>query len=127
MSTPNFCYENRCIAITDEDINNDNLPEIEDRCHSQSNPNYCSYLLKEQPEGCGFLQAVITCAYYEGACLDYLPFPYDGMTDEEMAEAWAKEDAIMDAFLDQIRDGYGYQELICAGIFSNGEAIYKTI
>ena len=126
MSTANFNYANRCIAISEEDLNDENYPEREDKCHSEGNRNYASYLLKNQPPECGILQAVMTYAYYEGACIDYLAFPYDGMTDEEIDEAYDREKPIMNAFLDKIRDDHGYQELACVGRFSNGEAIYEV-
>ena len=62
MATSNFFYKNRCVAISDEDFENGNLPECE-----------CDYFGRNKM----LLQRVlmfnitINIGYYEGGCIDY--------------------------------------------------------
>ena len=62
MSTSNFYYKNRCVAISDEDFENGNLPECE-----------CDYFGRNKM----LLQRVlmfnitINIGYYTGGCIDY--------------------------------------------------------
>ena len=75
MATGNFCYENRCVVVTNDDYEIGNLPEMGE-CVDNSR-NYPSYLLKEFE----FWVVVLTAGYYEGACIDYIKHhkrsPYD--------------------------------------------------
>lgn len=75
MATGNFCYENRCVVVTDDDYEIDNLPEMGERVDNSR--NYPSYLIKEFE----FWDVVISAGYYEGACIDYIEHhehsPYD--------------------------------------------------
>lgn len=75
MATGNFCYENRCVVVTDDDYEMDNLPEMGERVDNSR--NYPSYLIKEFE----FWDVVISAGYYEGACIDYIEHhehsPYD--------------------------------------------------
>ena len=75
MATSNFCYENRCVVVTDDDYEIGNLPEMGE-CVDNSR-NYPSYLIEEFE----FWVVVLTVGYYEGACIDYIEHhkhsPYD--------------------------------------------------
>ena len=75
MATGNFCYENRCVVVTNDDYEMDNLPEM-GVCVDNSR-NYPSYLIEEFE----FWDVVLTAGYYEGACIDYIEHhnrsPYD--------------------------------------------------
>lgn len=75
MSAANFCYENRCVVVTNDDFEMDNIPERE-KC-IDNNSSYPSWLIKEFD----FWEVVLTSAYYEGACIDYIEHhkhsPYD--------------------------------------------------
>lgn len=75
MATGNFCYEHRCVVVTDGDYEMDNLPEMGE-CVDNSR-NYPSYLIEEFE----FWDVVLTAGYYEGACIDYIEHhkhsPYD--------------------------------------------------
>ena len=75
MATGNFCYENRCVVVTDDDYEIGNLPEMGE-CVDNSR-NYPSYLIEEFE----FWVVVLTAGYYEGACIDYIEHhkrsPYD--------------------------------------------------
>lgn len=75
MATGNFCYENRCVVVTDGDYEMGNLPEMGE-CVDNSR-NYPSYLIEEFE----FWDVVLTAGYYEGACIDYIEHhkrsPYD--------------------------------------------------
>ena len=68
MATGNFFYQNRCVVITDDDYEIGNVPEREDCVVSDR--NFPSYRI----EGSCFdhWDVVITAAYYEGACIDYI-------------------------------------------------------
>ena len=69
MATSNFCYENRCVVVTDDDYEIGNLPETGE-CVDNSR-NHPSYLIKEFE----FWDVVLTAGYYEGACIDYIEHP----------------------------------------------------
>ena len=62
MSTSNFFYKNRCVAISNDDFENGNIPECE-----------CDYFGRNKM----LLQKVlmfditINIGYYEGGCIDY--------------------------------------------------------
>lgn len=75
MATGNFCYENRCVVVTNDDYEIGNLPEMGE-CVDNSR-NYPSYLIEEFE----FWVVVLTAGYYEGACIDYIKHhkrsPYD--------------------------------------------------
>lgn len=75
MATGNFCFENRCVVVENDDIEMDNLPEMGE-CVDNSG-NCPSYLIEEFE----FWVVVLTAGYYEGACIDYIEHhkhsPYD--------------------------------------------------
>lgn len=91
MATSNFYYENRCIVVTNEDYECDNVP-----AHSKymqgSLRNYPSYILDDAEFD--FWDVVITSGYYEGACIDYMPktdmYGQD-MVTSRMGYAWDYE------------------------------------
>lgn len=69
MATSNFCYENRCVVVTNDDLEMDNLPVLGEWVDKSR--NYPSRLIEEFD----FWEVVLTCAYYEGACIDYIEVP----------------------------------------------------
>lgn len=65
MATGNFCYENRCVVVSELDFEINNVPErIE--CVDYNN-SFPSWLIEEFE----YWEVVITSGYYEGACIDY--------------------------------------------------------
>lgn len=70
MGAANFCYENRCIVVTNEDFDFGNVPE-----HNEYDKKCCrsypSYFLDDADFE--FWSVVITSGYYEAACIDYKP------------------------------------------------------
>ena len=75
MATGNFCYKNRCVVVTNDDYDMDNVPDIGE-CVDRSR-DFPSSLIKEFE----YWNVVITSGYYEGACIDYIEpcshSPYD--------------------------------------------------
>lgn len=69
MATGNFSFENRCVVVTDEDYEFGNIPSL-GKCVND-NRNYPSYILEEY-DFFRFYQIVLTVAYYEGACIDFV-------------------------------------------------------
>jgi len=125
MSTPNFKYTNRCIVVSDDDYENGNYPRYEGENEISGNRNYPSYKLRGQPEGCGILIAILTGAYYSGACIDFI---VDPNWEEETDPAQLDQEAnVMNKFLDKIVEDYGLEEVECVAVFSNGEAIYEPV
>lgn len=64
MSTSNFCYQNRCIVVLNDDLDINNVPAYDkqrDNCRS-----YPSYLLSDADFN--FHDVFITFGYYEAAC-----------------------------------------------------------
>lgn len=76
MGTANFKYENRCIVVTDEDYEFDNVPEHGKVLESSYSFTTCELLpIGEKYEildKLQFLNLCITNGYYEGACIDYI-------------------------------------------------------
>ena len=66
MSTPNFSYTHRCIVVTNEDLEDGNVPETE--YFSQGYTSYPSSLI---PTDFRFFKVLLTSGYYADACIDY--------------------------------------------------------
>lgn len=75
MSTPNFSFKNRCVLITNDDYEMDNVPRMAGRpCND--NRYYPSYEVDEDeyPQKTPVAhKIVITPGYYADACLDFIP------------------------------------------------------
>lgn len=69
MATGNFNYDNRCIVVTDDDYEMDNLPPMGGYDNS-SLRSYPSRFLAVSDDF-DFWDIVITSGYYEAACIDY--------------------------------------------------------
>lgn len=69
MATSNFCYENRCIVVTNDDFEFGNTP-ILGEYRRESLRSYPSYLVNEREFS--FHDVVITQGYYKHACIDYV-------------------------------------------------------
>lgn len=72
MSTSNFCYDNRCVVVTNDDYECGNYPELGDYRH-ESLRSYPSHKLNGFDFT--FWELVYTSGYYEHACIDYVPKP----------------------------------------------------
>lgn len=77
MGANNFSYENRCVVVTNEDFESNNLPKLGDWINI--NRNYpCKVLDREENKVIDktkpivFHEIVLTSGYYEHACLDYI-------------------------------------------------------
>lgn len=66
MGTPNFAYKNRCIVVSNEDLECGNYPELEDK--NVGGRSYPSYII---PTDFNFFDVIFTYGYYEAACIDY--------------------------------------------------------
>lgn len=183
MGTPNFCYENRCVVVTNEDYEMGNVPKVKEY-GSRIKSTCRSYNMSEVEETAYpqtepiYHAIVITAGYYEDACLDYCelatsledyvsaPYYYESakefvedvvgiskfnLTEYRVRKLMGKrgdmelEDYLENAIkkidewlceqdmenceniIDYLKDAYGYEELRCGGVFSNGEAIYTKI
>lgn len=174
MSTCNFAYENRCIVVTNDDYEMDNLPPM----GKWLNGN-CSYPSRKLSvsEDFDFFNIVITSGYYQDACIDYMRNDctaesflgsaiyystkqqlFDecknefGLTEYQLRkicgrvrdfadyDAWIesaydkiteylvdKEETKVNTYLDGVKNLYGYAEIICTGVMSNGEGVYKQV
>ena len=69
MSTCNFAYENRCIVVTNDDFEMDNLPPMGKWLNNDF--NYPSRILAISDDF-DFWDIVMTSGYYEAACIDYI-------------------------------------------------------
>ena len=174
MSTCNFAYENRCIVVTNDDYEMDNLPPMgEWRDGNRSYPS-CELAVSDDFI---FFDIVITNGYYQDACIDYIRneqtveyFLGDTMyyptkrklfnncieqfglseyrlrkicgkvKDFKNYDVWIEsaydkiteyladnEERKVNEYLDGLKKLYGYGELGCAGVFSNGEGIYEKV
>ena len=75
MSTGNFCFANRCIVVTNDDLENGNMPSHE-KYLTESLRSYPSYLLDDFDRDFKYWRIVITSGYYEAACIDYIENDY---------------------------------------------------
>lgn len=69
MGALNFAYVNRCVVITNQDYEFGNIPRLGNWVNN--NRNYSSRLLEDY-DLFRFYDIVITCGYYEGACIDFV-------------------------------------------------------
>ena len=69
MATSNFAYNNRCIVVTNDDYELDNIPLLGESVKGY-NRNYPSTYLAISDDF-DFWDIVLTIGYYEGACIDY--------------------------------------------------------
>ena len=70
MGTCNFCYENRCVVVTNEDYEDGNVPAH--RTYDKSSlRSYPSYILDDS--NFEFWNVVLTAGYYADSCIDYKP------------------------------------------------------
>lgn len=174
MSTTNFAYKNRCIVVTDDDYEINNLPPMGKWLNGNRSYPSCELAVSDDFD---FFDVVITSGYYQDACIDYIRneqtaeyFLGDTMyypTKRELFntckeefglseyrlrkicgrvkdfadyDAWIesayekiteylvdKEESQVNAYLDNIKLLYGYEEVKCTAVFSNGEGIYEKV
>lgn len=66
MAAPNFNYENRCIYVSDEDYEYNNIPNCSELI--RNGHNYTCL----DGYNFNFFDIVLTSGYYEGGCIDYV-------------------------------------------------------
>ena len=150
MGTGNFYYKNRCVVVSNDDYEFDNVPE-----RGEWIGNNRSYPSREIVTDFVFHKVVLTSGYYEAGCIDYIlneasyeDFCQDNewytpkrrtvtgllvkeiqRSEEQLKKMYdkavAKEDAAVNKYIDKLMEDYGYQEYVCTARFSNGEAIYS--
>lgn len=69
MSTANFCYDNRCVVVTNDDYECGNYPRL-DRYRLESLRSYPAWIVAGYDFR--FWDIVFTAGYYEHACIDYV-------------------------------------------------------
>ena len=91
-ATGNFAYENRCILVTEDDIEDGNVPETDDRPINR-NSTFPQYPLIDYNDDLKFHSIVLTPGYYEGACIDYV-----NINDEDDLEYydWLCQNRVLD-------------------------------
>ena len=91
-ATGNFAYENRCVLVTDEDIEDGNVPETDDRPINR-NRTFPQYPLIDYNDDLKFHSIVLIPGYYEGACIDYV-----NINDEDDIEYydWLCQNRVLD-------------------------------
>lgn len=173
MATSNFCYQNRCVIVTDDDYEFGNIPECEDDERLPYNRSFPSRLIKRFE----FWDVVLTSGYYQDACIDYIEREDDGFDIitgyigypcskkelfSELKDAFGisnrtaqkicgnvgklaiddyvehakdkikdylaeREENEVNAYIDKLKEEYGYRECACICHASNGEAMYKMV
>jgi len=129
MSTPNFSYENRCVVVSDDDFEVGNYPAV---CGKNiGGRSYASYELEEYEGHFIATKIVMTYAYYQGACINFVQnvdWIYDAdYTDKQVEKLLQKEAKEANKIIDTIKMLYGYAEYKCIGVASNGEGFYREI
>lgn len=81
MGANNFSYKNRCVVVTNEDYENENLPELGDWCNNSRNYPSREILQREEFSTQEYAKSikpiqlhniVMTSGYYEHACIDFI-------------------------------------------------------
>lgn len=75
MSATNFMYENRCVIVTNENLEEEYLPALYG--NATQNRNYPSKFIKEF----NFFAVVLTYGYYGDACIDFIEHPHRSIYD----------------------------------------------
>ena len=75
MSANNFMYENRCVVVTNENLEDEYLPALYG--NATRNRNYPSKFIKEF----NFFAVVLTYGYYGDACIDFIEHPHRNAYD----------------------------------------------
>ena len=90
MGTSNFCYQNRCVVLTNDDYEFDNVPKLGNWVND--NRNYPSKEILYKETSCTkeyaktikpirLHQIVMTIGYYEHACIDFILNENEYVTD----------------------------------------------
>jgi hypothetical protein len=83
MATANFKFEHRCVVVTDDDLEDGNVPSIGGTIE-------CSYSFHtdrlDVSDNLRFHDVTITSGYYSGACIDYRE--REDMVAYYMGAAW---------------------------------------
>lgn len=88
MGASNFCYDNRCVVVTNEDFECGNVPKHNER-RKDSLRCYESFNLDDSDFE--FWDVILTYGYYEAACIDYVPkvdMYGSNMVESRMRYAW---------------------------------------
>lgn len=73
MGATNFANDNRCVVVTDEDYEFDNIPERgEYISNDYFRRNYPTYTLEDYSDLFKFHDIVISAGHYEGGCIDFV-------------------------------------------------------
>ena len=86
--TSNFDYDHRCVVVTDEDYEMDNVPAV-DHDKDYGSRSYPRYPLADY--GTETFAVTLNPGYYEAACIDYCPKNSDYTDVKWYAEAAGKE------------------------------------
>lgn len=70
MATGNFYFKNRCIVVTNDDYEFDNLPKLGSYVSRYSLHSHDARLL-EHDENFDYFDIVLVNGYYQDACIDY--------------------------------------------------------
>lgn len=76
MATGNFCYVNRCVVVTNDDFELDNIPNF-GRCINLYSRCFSTHVIEDFE----FFKVIITTGYYEDACIDYIEDPNRSFSD----------------------------------------------
>ena len=68
MSCPNFSYDRRCVLVSNEDFDQDNVPEY-DECFDNDR-TFPKYYLNDYRDDFSTIAIILCPGYYEHACID---------------------------------------------------------
>ena len=90
MGTSNFCYQNRCVVLTNDDYEFDNVPKLgnwvnDSRSYASKEILYkeisCTNEYAKTIKPIRLHQIVMTNGYYEHACIDFILNENEYVTD----------------------------------------------
>lgn len=148
MSTPNFrtqkdfplfvaeyeppTYDEWLANYYDKDIDSDDSVESWRQCEEeQLNFWYEDFPYEVQPmidrenKGLQWFKIQLQGGYYSGLQLYVIERDCPCDDEEEDKKSYKEEIKTVNERLRKIASEYGFTELVCVGIFSNGEAIYQ--
>lgn len=71
MGTANFYFKNRCIVVSNEDMESENTPSYSKKESNISLRSFPCYPLEGYDDELKLVELTINSAYYEGACIDW--------------------------------------------------------
>lgn len=109
MATGNFKYENRCVVVTNDDIEFGNMPKLGKTIDSSYSHNTDEVILPDsiiERIPLNFFAIGFTNGYYEDGCIDYVDLGYT--LDDVMGYYYTFDVESKKEFIENVQDEFPY-------------------